>query len=253
MSIFEIVFSPTGGTEKVSKAIVNEFKESSIKIDIMKTDVDDGLSFKEDDICFVSVPSYGGRVPSIVSSRLSQMHGENAMAVPIAVYGNRAYDDTLLELEDILTKRGFRCIACVAAIAQHSVMGEFAKGRPDARDLEELKEFAEKVKLKCQNHKAYDTFIVPGNRPYREYKGLPIKPKANRRCNQCGLCAAQCPLNAIHKDHPSKSDYDKCITCMHCVAICPSHARSVNQLLISVAAWKMKKACADRKANELFI
>ena len=85
---------------------------------------------------------------------------------------------------------------------------------------------------------------VPGNRPYRD---------ATKSCSSCGLCAKECPVNAIPTDNPKVTDKNKCISCMHCVNICPRHARKLNPLLLSVASKKLKKVCFNRKENELFL
>lgn len=94
---------------------------------------------------------------------------------------------------------------------------------------------------------------VPGNRPYREYGKIPLIPHATKSCSSCGLCAKECPVNAIPTDNPKVTDNNKCISCMHCVNICPRHARKLNPLLLSVASKKLKKVCFNRKENELFL
>ena len=96
---YEICFSPTGGTKKVSTFLVNEFSGESVNIDLSdsKTGFQD-ISLSADDIAVIAVPSYGGRVPVPAAERLSMIRGNGAKAIIVCVYGNRAYEDTLVEL-----------------------------------------------------------------------------------------------------------------------------------------------------------
>ena len=103
MNYYNIVFSPTGGTQKVAGILAGNLTEQAAIIDLCDRNTDFGhFSFTQDDICLVAVPSYGGRVPSIAIQRLSQLKGNGAKAVLIVVYGNREYEDTLIELKDTL-------------------------------------------------------------------------------------------------------------------------------------------------------
>ena len=171
-------------------------------------------------------------------------------AILVAVFGNRAIDDTLLEMQDILEASGFVCIAGMEAVAEHSLMHQFGTGRPDQQDEKELLEFAAKI---MQNSEAQRIPAFPGNRPYREYGGVPFKPVANGKCTSCGLCAKECPAGAIPLDNPKMTDKDKCISCMHCVAVCPKKARNYSKLVSFIAGLKMKKVCSGRKENKLYL
>lgn len=176
------------------------------------------------------------------------------MCVVVCVYGNRAYEDTLIELHDIAEKSGFQVIAGIAAVAEHSIMHQYATGRPDEEDRNELQSFAEKILAKL-NGKPSDMSApqIPGNRPYKKAGGAGLVPKADRQCNACGLCAEKCPAQAISRENPRATDGKKCISCMRCVSICPQSARKVNSAMVSVAAMAIKKACSEKKRNELFL
>ena len=136
---YEITFSPTGGTKKCADLLSAAWKEKA-EIDLMnRRDAFAKYSFTAEDICLIAVPSFAGRVPAIATERLTEMQGNGAKAIAVVVYGNRAYEDTLVELEDILKNCGFQVAGGAAVVAEHSIFREFAQGRPDAEDAEQLK------------------------------------------------------------------------------------------------------------------
>ena len=254
MSLYEIYFSPTGGTKKVADIMIKGMKKDAQEIDMIK-DPDKILQteFSEDDICLIAVPSYGGRIPSVTVDKFQKLQAKGTKVILVAVFGNRAIDDTLVEMQDILENAGFVCVAGVEAVAEHSLMHQFGIGRPDQQDEEELIRFSEQIMKKIETKMEYMKVELPGNHNYREYNGVSLKPVANGKCNSCGICVKECPAGAISKDDPKVTDKGKCISCMHCVVVCPQKARNCNKIMKLIASKKMEKSCSGRKENKLYL
>lgn len=253
MKITQIVFSPTGGTERVADTITAQWGAPVRKIDLTDPAVDFAAeALDAEALTLIAVPSYGGRVPAPAAERIAKLRGNQARCVVLTVYGNRAYEDTLLELSDLAAGSGFRVIAAAAAVAEHSILHQYAAGRPDPQDEEQLRGFAGRILEKLRSG-AEDAPAIPGNRPYRKAGGAGLVPKATKACTGCGLCAEKCPTGAISKQDPKKTDGKACISCMRCVSLCPHGARKASGLMTSIAGMAIKKACAERKNNELFL
>lgn len=255
MKVSQIIFSPTGGTKHVADTITKAWGMSVSEIDLTNAETDySALRLDKNEIAVIAVPSYGGRVPALAAQRISKIHGNQTHCVIVCVYGNRAYEDTLIELNDIVEKNGFKVIAATAAIAEHSIMRQYASGRPDTKDKSELQTFAKEILEKINNNSvSASTPKIPGNRPYKKAGAAGLVPKASNSCTKCGLCAEKCPAQAISRENPSNTDSKKCISCMRCVAQCPLSARKTNGAMVSLAALAIKKACSVRKENELYI
>lgn len=254
MSIYSIYFSPTQGTKKITNLLADEWKdyqEIDLCEDTSKLEKEKKI-FSEQDVCFFGVPSYGGRVPAVAVERIQNFIGNHAKAILVVAYGNRHYDDTLLELYHILKERDFQCVGAVTAIAEHSIMRQFGAGRPDEEDREQLKQFAKQIKIRVENPVDKEMELC-GNIPYKEYHGVPLKPQTKEICNQCSVCANLCPVGAISLKEPNKTDKEKCISCMRCIQICPKHARELDQVMLNGVIEKMKNLFKERKKNELFL
>ncbi len=252
MKYVRILFSPTGGTEKAAKAITKDWP-SAETIDLSDAGKDFSKTvFQPEDAALIAMPSFGGLAPQTALERLGAIKGNGARCVLMAVYGSRAYEDTLVQMEDAAEQCGFQVIAAVSAVAEHSIMHQYATGRPDRADCDQLAGFAGKINEKLQSGDGKKP-VLPGNRPYKKGGGVSLVPKGGSACTECGLCAKRCPVQAIDPKAPRATDGKKCISCMRCVSICPQKARKVNKAMVSVAALTIKKACSEPKKNELFI
>lgn len=253
MKIFEIIFSPTGGTQKCADIFAAAFGKEVELVDLTDYAYDfTSTNITKEDICIIAAPAYGGRIPETAASRLKLINGNGAKAVLIAVYGNREFDDCLVELQDLVTENGFIPVAGVGAVAEHSLIRKFGAGRPDVSDIEELNLFADKIIKKLEEN-SDSSITLPGNRPYKVFPGSSVRPLTSDACVKCMLCAWQCPVEAISEKTPNSTNTEKCISCMRCISICPNQARYLATEVIEAFTQRLSSVASDRKQNSLYL
>lgn len=236
-SIWAMYFSATGTTQKVVSRIASGLSHNPQTYDFtLPQNRATGKEFTERDLVVFGVPVYAGRVPNVLLKYLAQVKGNGALAIPIVLYGNRNFDDGLIELRNILEDNGFRTIAAGAFIGEHSFSKILASGRPDQQDLAIADEFAKKLKSMLEMEEQMKTpVIVKGENPIRPYyqprdrQGNPVdirkvKPKTKDTCDNCKICAQVCPMGSIN-DHDVTTFHGICIKCGACEKKCPKHAK----------------------------
>lgn len=241
-------FSPTGGTKKVADAIAAGLDAPVVEMDLTKEDV--RVPLGDHDALIAVLPVFAGRVPQISLERLAELKGSGQKAVAVVVYGNREFDDALLETKNALEANGFRVIAAAAFIAEHSIVRTIAARRPDAQDEALCRQFAKDVTAKLEKPTSVS---VPGNDPYVELKPSPFHPTADENCVRCGICAQQCPVCAIPLDDPSRTNNDVCINCMRCVQVCPVSSRSLPVPFVAGATKMLSEKAAGYKKPAIFL
>ena len=249
-NITAVYFSPTGGTKKACMALASAMSQDVKEVDLCTSDWE--WTFGPGDVVIVGMPVFGGRIPGFAAEKLKHCRGNGAVAVTAAVYGNRAFEDALLELDDCLRAQGFRIAAGTALLAEHSMVGDIASGRPDEQDMEDIRSFAARILDKLQEE-GWQEPQVPGNRPYRDWKQMPVVPVTNDSCTACGRCAKLCPAGAIPLDAPGTTKADQCILCMRCVSVCPTRARSLPAPALLMLEQKLSPVRDIRRENELFL
>ena len=241
-------FSPTGGTKKVADAIAAGFNTPVMEMDLTKDN--STVTLGENDALMAVLPVYAGRVPQISLERLSALKGSGQKAVAVVVYGNREFDDALLETRNALEANGFQVIAAAAFIAEHSIVRSIAAGRPDAEDEALCRQFAADVMAKLDDPTPVN---VPGNDPYVELKPSAFHPAADENCVQCGICAEKCPVGAIPLDNPSQTLGGVCINCMRCVQAWPVSSRALPAPFVAGATKMLSERAAGYKKPVIFL
>lgn len=121
-----IYFSATNTTQTVVRRIGAKLSEC-LDVPVQENDFTLPKAREQDILCqseelaVVGVPVYAGRVPNkLLPYVRDAIHGSDTLAVPVVLYGNRDYDDALIELRDVLESNGFRTIAGAAFVGEHS-------------------------------------------------------------------------------------------------------------------------------------
>ncbi len=242
-------FSPTGGTEKAGRAIAAAVAETVNAINLS----DKAVKNPSSDVIVVAAPVFSGRIPEILAKKIAVLNGEGKKAITAVVYGVRAYEDALLELNNTMKSSGFEVIASAALVAQHSIVPEVGAGRPDKADIKETQQFAKNILNAIKDSKT-GTITVPGNFPYKEVKKGSATPISLANCNGCGHCACVCPAEAVKiTDNKVLTDVDKCIMCMACVAKCPVKSRVLPPPIQKGLTQKLSTFKDIHRENEFYL
>lgn len=249
------LYSPTGTSLQIGKTFATALGIDNCTV-VDATHQTAGEMVIEDFAIFV-VPVYAGRVAAVAKERLAGLRGNNTPCVIIVVYGNRDYDDALVELEDMVKEAGFVPMAAAACIAEHSYSSAtqpIASGRPDLADEKALEGFAAAVRIKLGGED-FSVPDIPGNRPYRDGVGFaPFHPVSGSSCDLCGECVELCPTQAISlgEDEPQWQK-GRCTLCCACIKGCPNENLWFEEQAFLEIADMLYKNCKNRREPEFFL
>ena len=269
--IYALYYSATGNTKKTVKTIADTLAEKlSVPVHEIDFTLPDMRSAKQifhpQALAVIGAPVYAGRIPNkILPYYQTQLTGNGALALPVVTYGNRAFDDALMELNNELKAHGFHTIAGAAVPAEHAFSRQLASGRPDPDDCETLSAFAADIALKILSvGQLPDTPLsVPGNHPVSNYyrplglDGSPAvflkaKPKTwLQQCNDCKICAENCPMGSISFEHPELVT-GICIKCQSCIRKCPAGAKYFDDPAFLSHVKMLEKNYRTRREMEFF-
>ena len=270
--VWAVYFSGTGTTAKTVREIAKVAAEGlgspweSVNFSRPQVRQED-LRFSVDDLVIVGTPVYAGRVPNLLLPYLKEkLEGAGALAVPVVLFGNRNYDDALMELRNILRDDHFACVAGASFVGEHSFSYTLGKGRPDAEDMEKIRQFGRDVAEKVQNlpWAPEEPVAVGGQDPIRPYYKprdrhgnfiniLKVKPKTDlTKCDGCGLCIQLCPMGAIDRQDPSQVP-GTCVKCGACIKGCPVGAKYYDDAGYLYHKTELEERYARRAEAETFL
>ena len=234
-----LYFSPTGGTEKIGRAVAEALgRELDLPVEAIPfttpKDREGERRFGPRDLLVMASPVYAGRLPNkLMPEYKAKIFGEGTIAVPVCVFGNRSPDEALRELVLLLEGNGFQVAAGAAFPGRHAFSDRVGTGRPDEADLAQIRDFAARAAQKLSGEALpplemdrgeigpYYTPLKEDGSPAKFLKARPLTD--GDKCLHCGLCARSCPVGSI--DGETMEAAGLCIKCQACVRRCPVHAK----------------------------
>lgn len=252
-----IYFSATGTTRKVAETIGKTIPSRKKTCNLLLQPLEKETVIPSQTLAVVAMPVYNGRLPAVCSQSLAHLKGKNTPAIAVVVYGNREYDDALLELKSSLEANGFFVVGAAAFVARHSIFPEVAAERPDDNDLKIIGEFTKRCLEKLDGLSSpadLSPLGIRGNFPYKELKSVPMKPSSGDNCSLCGTCADICPVQAITlNDVSTSTDESLCISCGACISVCPDESRQYRGADYEKFKGKFIERFSQRKEPQLFV
>ena len=269
-NIKAVFFSPTGNTKRMAEQLAAQLSQK-LNVPVETDDFTlpaahvDTRTYSSEDLVIFGVPTYAGRIPNKVLPFVQTLFkGNQTRAIAVVTFGNRSFDNSLSELHMELEKNNFSVIGAGAVVCKHA-FAEVGIGRPDASDEERITAFADTVFEKLQKsaealpdtaikrNEALTAYYVPlgtDGKPVNFLKAKPVTDKAI--CDNCGVCAAACPMGSIDKNDVSLVP-GICIKCQACIVHCHTKAKSFDDPLFLSHKAMLEQNYTRPAASEFFV
>ena len=187
-------------------------------------------------------PVFGDLAPSVINEWLPTLDGKGCKCAQFLTYGARTTGYAHFHTRLLLEQAGFRVLFSAEFLGRHSfnVAGwQILPHRPDEQDFAvarqvvalALERFAqdEPAVFRLQKPFGYNRAIAAlENRQKTTERGWTHPVRVTEECSMCRACELECPTRAFDAD-TGLSDPASCISCMHCVCICPDEVVKVDE------------------------
>ncbi|MDY0212619.1 MAG: 4Fe-4S binding protein [Desulfuromonadaceae bacterium] len=272
-------FSPAGTTRSVAQMIEAALHKHGIKAVVLDLAPHGGADMAalaagvETDAClWLGTPVYVDHaVPQVLDFIAALPQGsEGATVVPFATWGAVCSGVTLLEMAQLLKKRGWATVGAAKVLAQHSSLWESAKplgaGHPDADDAGKMGTLVEAVL-----HKLGTTPVAPLDTELLDYlpatyaaeawgkslnltKAMLGKHQPDRsKCNACGTCVEICPTGAFTWEDGYPMVGGSCVRCHQCTRHCPQQAFAYPGTIMDTRLHEMAAQSPEKAETAIYI
>ena len=260
--------SPVGRTRKVSTYIAGLIAQllDCELIEINATDPatrQTERTFGPNELLILASPTMRGQLPAHIGDDFATyLHGSDTPAIAISTFGNRAFDNSLAYMNEVLNTNGFLPFSAAAFCCQHEFTAQLGTGRPDDSDMRAASAFAARSVTCLKTIDVPNPLAIPGSADAEFYvpvglNGEPVhfqdsKPTTDlSKCIACGICAEVCPLGSID---PAQFDNvsGACIKCHACVKKCPQQAKYFDSYDLLTHIKQLERDHSTRQENAFF-
>jgi len=273
-----IYCSPAGSTEHVARVIkrrIETLKTPVTMLDLGKERdlpfIINQLSDARDNLClYVGSPVYASHaVPPVMEFISLLPAAASGYSVPFVTWGGVSSGIALSAMAKSLEAKGHTVLGAAKVLAKHSLMwaaeAPLGENHPDAGDDRLVEELVEKVHAKLESGSPVGLPLSSLHYQPAEFRAgmekmsleaarakLPSKEVNEGRCNRCGLCLEQCPVEAI-----SLSPYPRfspsCICCFNCVRLCPEGAITADLSTVFDRFRNRSREFNEQPSTEIFV
>ncbi|MFH1136476.1 MAG: EFR1 family ferrodoxin [Pseudomonadota bacterium] len=255
MKVLMAVFSATGNTAAIGKAIGRRLAELGAEVEYLDVtalaDRSRPVDLSPYQALVVGSPIHSMRAPRLVRDWLETLDGQGKKCALFLTYGGFQVHPAHATTQNILRRRGFDFTASAEFPGKHTFnLGgwQALPDRPNEPDFATAREYAEKIHPRLaglDSGRVGD--LDPG--PYTEQEldafeqfrfkmADKLPSRGGEDCSLCLLCQDQCPTGAMNAEQGA-ADPAKCILCLRCLAVCPEQALKFCDMS---AVFKMKMA-----------
>jgi ferredoxin/flavodoxin len=267
MKVLILYFSATGNTAKMAKVIEEKFADMGCKVTMANMTSYENRQEKIDLTPYEAVvfggPVHARRAPRVVREWLRTLNGQGKKCSMFFTYGGFGTHPTHYSTRQILEEQNFRIVSSAEFLSVHTfnIGGWKAmEGRPDERDFDVAKEYAERTYTRFINEDEdllgelekteYPEELLDAAEASRFKRLTQLPSRGGEECSMCLVCEELCPTEAIDAES-GEADKEKCIACLACIANFPEQALKINDMSHSWSHKLDKEKVTEESIKEL--